>query len=147
MFSCSFISAQWKVSVDCLHSSQILVSRIFCWLYKKLFCNACNTQWIIHYHPFCKIIWLLSFMFIKHSTHFTAFNAYLDHHPLPVSITNIDAAFLIVSLKYSKWVMLEAKYKAGCFNETYGRQNLSRLIGIIVGCSFLLPILQGIRYC
>lgn len=35
MFSYSFISAQWKVNVFCLHSFQILVSRIFCWVCKS----------------------------------------------------------------------------------------------------------------
>lgn len=42
----------------------------------------------------------------------------------PTSITNVDSAFSIVSLKYSK-TLLEAKYKVWCF-ETYGRQNLKQ---------------------
>lgn len=35
IFLYSFISSQWNTNADCLHSSQILVSRIFYWL--------CNT--------------------------------------------------------------------------------------------------------
>lgn len=28
---------------------------------RLLFCNICNHQWLVPYHTFCKIVWLLSF--------------------------------------------------------------------------------------
>lgn len=80
------------------------------------FCNICNHQCLISYHAFCKIFdCCLLTVFNKHNKHFTAFNAYLHHYPLPASITNVDAGFLIASFKYSKSVSVRDEIQSRMF--------------------------------
>lgn len=109
---------------------------------RTLFCNIC-----VSHNVFCRTIdWYLLMVCNKHNTHFTAFNAYLCHHPLPSSITNVDAAFSIGSLKHSKSVTDRGKMQGRTFWwNIWQMKTSSRLTGIIWGCSFSLPIRQGIR--
>lgn len=90
-----------------------------CWLFTQ-FSSTSFQDLLLIVQEYCSVIFVtVSDLFIttcfaklfdcylltvcnKHNTRFTCFNAYLHHHPLPASITNVDEAFLIVSLKYSK---------------------------------------------